>query len=137
MRRAWIGLAVAGGSLSFAGILTLADPPKDPKVKFKAFKPVQDVEHLMAGQGKLYGDIKDAIIDESWADAETMAWLLAELANVNHFQSTDPRYQKIADSMSTGCVALAKAVRKRDKKMSKDALTTVGNRCKACHDTFQ
>lgn len=137
MQKARVRLVVAVGSITFGGILTMADPPRDPKITFKAFKPVQDIEHQMAGQGKLYGDLKDAIIDESWGDAETMAWLLAELANVNHFQSTDSRYQKFADSMSTDCVALAKVVKKRDKKEARDALTSLGNRCKACHDVFK
>ncbi len=34
-------------------------------------------------------------------------------------------------------IPFANAVKKRDKKKSRDAVTAVGNRCKACHDTFQ
>lgn len=137
MRRVWIGMAVAVGAIAVAAILTEADPPMDPNVKFKAFKPVQSLERQMESQGQLFGDLKDSIIDKAWDEAETMAWLLAELGNVNHFQSTDSQYQEFADLMSADCVALAKNLKKHNMTEAKKALTTVSNRCKACHKVFK
>ena len=126
------------GTVGIVGMAALAGPPKkDPKVQFKPFKPIQTVERLMESQGELYNGIKDHIIDKSWDEAETSAWLLAELANVNHFQSTETQYQKFADDMASDCVALAKILKRRDVREARSSVKRVQQRCKACHDVYK
>ncbi len=126
---------VVGGT--YVALAATDDPPMDPSVKFKLFKPAQEVEQMMHGQEKLYGDLKDGIIDKAWDEVQVSAWLLAELANVNHFQSTDPKYQKFADEMSAECIKVAKIAKKRDVRTTRVAVSRLGKRCKACHEVFR
>ncbi len=137
MRTNTLVLSAMSVGIGIIAISAIAGPPKDPKAKFKAFEPVEDVHHMMEAQDMLYNNIKDQIIDKSWDEAETSAWVLAELANVNHFQSSEKRYQDFADAMSKDCVALAKAAKGRDARAARAAMRKVQQDCKACHDVYQ
>lgn len=110
---------------------------QSPPAAAPAFKPVQSLGMLMGGQDKLMGRIKDAILDKAWEDAESSAWLLAEIANVNQYQKDDPDYRALASRMSGECVELAKVLKKRDAKAAKDHVQLIGQTCKSCHEKFE
>jgi hypothetical protein len=98
----------------------------DPPAATVAFKAVQPLEKLMEGQKKLHAEIKDAILDKAWEEAQTSAWLLAEIANVNHYQKPDPEFRALATKMSGECIELANLLAKRDQKAAMDQYTRIG-----------
>jgi hypothetical protein len=98
---------------------------------------VQPLENMMEGQNKLFKEIKDALLDKSWDDASKLAWILAEIANVNQYQKDDPRYRQHAQRMSGQCVMLARALARKDEAAAKDLVSKVGATCGACHDQFK
>lgn len=109
----------------------------DPPAANVAFKPVQPLEKLMEGQKKLHSEIKDAILDKAWDEAQTSAWLLAEIANVNHYQKPDPEFRALATRMSGECVELANLLAKRDQKAAMDQYMRIGQTCGSCHEIYQ
>ncbi len=135
--RQMLGMFVAFGLLGSVGYLSAEDPKAGPALPpAKAFKPVQDVERVMESQDAMVRDIKDAIQDKEWEQGETSAWILAELANVNHYHNPAPKYQELADKMSTQCVDLAKLLKKRKADEAKAQMTALNQTCTACHDQF-
>jgi len=136
--RLLLGMLVSTGLLGSVGYLS-ADDPKAPAPALppaKAFKPVQDVERVMESQDAMVREVKDAIVDKEWESGETAAWILAELANVNHYHHNDPKYKELADKMSTQCVDLAKLLKKRKGDEAKAQMTALNQTCTACHDQF-
>ena len=135
-----LGTLVTIGLLGGVGYLSADDPKTGPAPKpapaAKAFKPVQDVERVMASQDAMVREIKDAIVDKEWESGETAAWILAELANVNHYHNQDAKYQGFADKMSEQCVELAKLLGKRKGDEAKAQMTALNQTCTACHDQF-
>jgi cytochrome c556 len=119
------------------GLAASAQPQGPSKQKVKPFKPVQPIQELMAGQKKLYSEIKDGILDQTWDEATTSAWILAEISNVNHYQRDDSKYQKTADRLSAEAVALARILEKKDQQSALEAAAKIGRTCKACHDEFR
>lgn len=108
-----------------------------PPPAASAFKPVQPLDKLMGGQKKLHAEIKDAILDKAWEEAQTSAWLLAEIANVNHYQKPDAEFRALATRMSGECVELANLLAKRDQKAAMEQYTRIGQTCGACHEKFE
>jgi hypothetical protein len=109
----------------------------DPPAASTAFKPVQPLETLMEGQKKLHAEIKEAIMDKAWEEAQVSAWLLAEIANVNHYQKPDPEFRTLAKRMSDECVELANLLAKRDQKAAMDQFIRIGKTCGSCHEIYQ
>jgi cytochrome c556 len=67
----------------------------------------------------------------------TAAWILSEIANVNHYQRDDAAYQRYADQVSAQCRQLADLANKRDEAAAKAMVNTIGQTCNACHEQFQ
>ncbi len=141
-----VGLLVLGTEL-IAG----DEPPKTPPIPNPTpetppvpnpapagkFVPVTDVHHMMEGQGKLWGEIKDGILDSNWKAAENSAWLLAEVANVNQYQHEAADYKAWAKQMSDQCVELAGTLKKKDAAKSRDLVSKIGNTCSECHNKYK
>jgi hypothetical protein len=129
-------------SFGLAGAVVLslslwAPGESGPSQGDKPFKPVQPIEHMMGGQKKLFGEIKLAIGEKDWDETETCAWILAEIANANHYQRDDATYQRFADQLSAQSVELAGLAKKRDEAKAKEMVNSMGKTCNACHDQFQ
>jgi hypothetical protein len=107
-----------------------------PAAAASTFKPVLKIDVMMNGQKKLFGEIKAAIVDEKMKEGESFAWLLAEIANVNHYQNDSSAYREFADQMSRQCVQLAELMGKGDAKLAKEQFSQIGRTCGACHDQF-
>ena len=136
----WLGIVVAGGLLTLGGRLWADDPkagPVEAPLNAKPFKPVQNVERVMESQDVIFKEIKDAMLEKEWRDAEGAAWMLAEMANVNQYHSKDAKYQDLAAKMSTQCVDLAKLLRKRKGDEAKEQVTQITQTCKTCHDQYK
>ncbi len=106
-------------------------------VTIRPFKPVQPMKALMLGHKKLFGEIRESIIDEKWDDAATSSWILAEMANVNSHQRDIPKYQQFADHLSQQASELAKALEKKDGAKARQFAGEIGKSCKDCHDQYR
>lgn len=135
-RRRVVGLCLAFGIVLTATLMATAEP-KSSGGSPRPYKPVQSTERMMLTQKKVMGDLKAAIGEKSWDEAETCAWILAESANSNHYQRDDASYQKFADRMSAQCVELATTLKKHDEAAAKEQINGIGKTCGACHDQFQ
>lgn len=135
MKQKW--MTVSGSFAVVLGVSLWASAEPKSSGSAKAFKPVMNTEHLMHGQKKLMDDIKSAIGEKDWKAGQTAAWVLAELANVNHYQKDDAAYRGFADKMSKQCVDLAAMLSTKDEKGAKDAVNAIGKTCGACHDQFE
>lgn len=111
---------------------------EDPKpAAARAYKPVQPIHEMMEGQKKLFGEIKDGLLDKQWNKASQSAWILAEVANANSYQHDAADYQAWAAKMAQDCVTLAQNLKKKDEAGAKELITKVGQTCQACHDKYQ
>jgi hypothetical protein len=135
LKRSVFLLVPAFAIVYLAVSLVFANEPKSGAAK--PFKPVQNMDRQMEGQKKVFSQIKDCIAEKSWKDGERYAWILAELANVNHYQRDNAEYQAFADQMSAQCIELAKNLKQRDEKAAKESYNQVGQTCGACHKKFQ
>jgi len=133
--RSGFAFLFALGILLTGSLLATAEPKPSPPSK--PFKPVQPLEQMMEGQKKLFGEIKEAVGAKEWDEAETSAWILAEIANANHYQRDNAAYQGFADRVSAQCVQLASLAQKRDETAAKAMVNTIGQTCNACHEQFQ
>jgi len=93
--------------------------------------------NMMEGQAKLWGEIKDGILDSNWKAAEKSAWLLAEVSNVNQYQHEAADYKGWAKQMSDQCVELAGVLKKKDAAKSRDLVSKIGNTCSECHNKYK
>lgn len=138
-RSTGIVILVATMAIGLSGWIASAQEKDDAKqaATAKPFKPVQPIGVLMDGQKKLFGEIREGIVDEKWDDAATSAWILAEMANVNHYVRDVPQYQQFADQLSDTASTLAKALKKKDGAQAKQMVGEIGKTCKACHDQYK
>lgn len=119
----------------FSGLLIVILPSIRPKIK--PVKPIEPLPEMMAGQRKLYTEIKDGILDKTWEEAATSAWILAEIANANQYQNDDKDYRKFAGRLSKEAATLAKQLKKQDERGAKETVARIGRTCKACHEQFK
>ncbi len=109
----------------------------------RAFKPVASVDALMHGQLVFFKAIGAELEKPASADRnheiEEAAQVLAELANVNRFNSEKGDYIGWATEVRDGAMKLAAEAKKKD--ASNDRLTayvtTIKGKCGACHDAYQ
>lgn len=124
--------------LTTAGLMAFAQSTQsDTGSKIKPFKPIEPLPEMMAGQRKLYTEIKDGILDKTWEEAATSAWILAEIANANQYQNDDKDYRKFAGRLSKEAATLAKQLKKQDERGAKETVARIGRTCKACHEQFK
>lgn len=102
-----------------------------------AFKPVQSIQDMMAGQGKLFTEIREGILDKQWKEAGKAAWILAEIGNVNQYQNDKPDYKGFAKQMSLRCAELAGALQREDEQAARRIVRQVGQACSTCHDKYK
>ena len=109
----------------------------------KTFKPVASVHVLMHGKGLYFKQIRTGLKEptgkkrnESLYEAGEM---LAELANVNQFNSAKDDYRAWAKQLSTVAMEFASEAKKSDADDAKlNALVQkMGGACGACHDAYQ
>ena len=130
-------LLLGGIALTSATLATAGEEGVKTKPAAQAFKPVQPIHEMMEGQGKLFGEIREGILDKEWKAASRSAWLLAEISNVNRYQHDDAEYKGYAKAMSAQAVELAKLLKKEDEAGSKAAARKISQSCSACHEKYK
>jgi DNA repair ATPase RecN len=130
--------ALAGGMVicGAATVMSVAQPGMDGAAAVRPFKPVQELEQQMEGQERLFKDLQASIAGKKWKEGRHYAWILAELANVNHYQNGDSDYTRRADAMKAECVELARAMTKKDEAAAKALFSRVNQTCNGCHEQF-
>ena len=109
-----------------------------------AFKPVASVHALMEGQGNAFNALslllKDPEAPQRLPRLRSSAELLAELANVNTFNSDEADYVRFAEELRGTAMELskeaAKAAKADDTKM-RGLYDKLKITCTNCHDQYQ
>ena len=106
-QRLVLGTLVAIGLLGGVRLLSADDPKPASPPAAKPFKPVQDVERVMKSQDAMVKSIKDDLLEKEWENAETAAWILAELANVREQAELTHLVHRQRIHLATGPTAAA------------------------------
>lgn len=108
------------------------------------FKPVASVDALMHGQKVFFKDINKHMGKANDPDAlheiEEGAQVLAELANVNRFNSDKPDYRNWATQLRDRALELAEEADKKEmasRARMQGLLQAMRDTCQACHDAYQ
>lgn len=108
------------------------------------FKPVAPVESLMHGQMVFFKEINEQIRKPASSERNheigESAEILAELANVNRFNSTKEDYRGWATSLRDAAMDLAKETEKgdaADQANMMKLLQSMKSTCGACHDVYR
>ena len=109
----------------------------------EAFKPVASVHSLMHAQAKFFKAARKAVGDKSMEDRGheigEAAEILAELANVNRYNSEKQDWRDWATQVRDTSLELAREAEKKDADEEKIAglVKRIGETCGACHDKYQ
>jgi flagellin-specific chaperone FliS len=109
----------------------------------ETFKPVASVDSLMHAQVKFFKAAKNAVDDKSMKERgheiEEAAEVLAELANVNRYNSEKQDWRDWATQVRDRSLKLAREAEKKDADEEKISglVKQIGESCGACHDKYQ
>ena len=141
-RNVALSVCLMGGCIWFLGMTSHADSAA-PDSAIAAFKPVSSVESLMHGQNMFFKTIRTELNQPAGKkrnhEIVEAAELLAELANVNRYNSPKQDYRDWAKRLSDQSLELAGEAKKSDasdEKM-KSLAGKMGTTCSACHDVYQ
>jgi len=131
---------LAAGTVVFTMVAQSQDTPK---VDSSGFKPVASVHGIMNGQFVIFNEMMDTVRNpkakERAERMEGLAEALAELANVNQYNSDQPDFQKWAKELRDNSLQIAKEAGndKIDDAKVKQIAETIKSTCGACHDKYQ
>lgn len=140
-RQTLLSTALVGGCIWCAGLVQkVYSEEKAAAAAEPPFKPVSPVEPLMEAQEEQFNAIKkqlSAAGKEDFKAIERYAYVLAELCNVNHYQSEKDDYRKWAFEARDLSVALAKAAKAKEVDKAKDTFKQIYTKCGECHDKYK
>lgn len=142
-RQTLLSTTLVGGCIWCVGMVQKAYSEEKAAVSQQQatpYKPVSPVEPLMEAQEDQFNAIKKQLVaagKEDWKLVQRHAFVLAELCNVNHYQSEKDDYRKWAFEARDLCVELAKAAKAKDAPKAKDLFKQIHTRCGQCHDVYK
>jgi hypothetical protein len=103
------------------------------------YKPVASVHNLMEVQQDHFDELKKELRAEEPDFDKVLAAILvvAELSNVNQYQSKQADFQEWAVDTRDVSLQLARAAREKDASASRDLVRQVHASCVKCHDKYQ
>lgn len=142
LRRVTLSIGLLAGCVWCFLMVSRVDSAQPAAAASRPFKPVASIHGLMNGQQLLFNNIRKAVTNKDWNQRreriEVYAEALAELANVNTYNSKKKDYQGWAGQLRDAALELAQEAEKSDAddvRMNK-LLDTVKNTCGACHDVY-
>ena len=142
LRRVTLSIGLLAGCVWCFLMVSRVDSAQ-PAAASRAYKPVASMHGLMNGQAMLFKNIHEALTHKATPQRRgrigVNAEVLAELANVNTYNSEKEDYQAWAAQLRDTALELAKEAEKSDAddaRMNK-LLNTLKNTCSACHDVYQ
>jgi len=144
VRRLVLTAGLLVGCFSCFMLVTRADSAQSTASAAPPFKPVASVHSLMEGQGAYFKQISEALANPAAKrraeDIFQGAEMLAELANVNTYNSEKEDYRRFAGRLRDTSLELA-AEAKKKKDAGEDKMRSLHQKleatCKACHDVYQ
>jgi hypothetical protein len=131
---------LAAGTIGFT---VVANSQEKPKVDSSGFKPVASVHGIMNGQMVVFNEmmntVRNAKAKERAERMEGLAEALAELANVNQYNSDQADFQKWARELRDQSLQVAQEARNEtiNDEIVKQLAETIKSTCAACHDKYQ
>lgn len=143
IRKAALSVCLMAGCIWCLALVTRADSAQSAPAS-GSFKPVATVESLMHGQNLFFKQIKGELgkpsSEERNEEIKESAEVLAELANVNRFNSKKEDYRAWATELRDTALLLAAEADKNEKADDgrlKNFLVKLKDTCTACHDMYQ
>ena len=143
LRRVTLSIGLLAGCAWCFLMVSRVDSAQPTAAASRPYKPVASVHGLMNGQALLFKSIHKATTDKATPQRreriEVYAEALAELANVNTYNSQKKDYQAWAGQLRDTALDLAKEAEKSDAddaRMTK-LVASMKNTCGACHDAYQ
>jgi len=123
-------------------VVSLGDGPQK-RVDSSSFKPVASVEGVMNGQFVVFTAMMETISNpKAKQRIERIGGLsqaLAELANVNQYNSDQQDFQDWARKLRDTSLEISEEAEKEsmDEAKVRELAQTIKNTCAACHDKYQ
>jgi len=140
-RRTLLTTVLIGGGIWCLGMVQKVHSEEKPAGAAEvAYKPVAPVAPLMEAQEEAFNAIKKQLTATGKEDFKVLqrtAYLLAELCNVNHYQSEKADYKKWAFEARDLAVELAKASKAKEVDKAKDLFKKIHTKCGECHDVYK
>lgn len=108
--------------------------PNGSKAEEPNFKPLGSTKTWMLLMDGSYGDAKFA---ETAQELETLAYALAEGANVTIHLRADARWRQAALETRAAALATVQKAQSKDLDAARASLKTVYHRCEACHNGYR
>jgi len=138
LRRILLSATLLGGCIWCVGVVQQVYS-EEKKIIVPRYQPVAPVHDLMEAQEDHFNAVRKNLREKNpnFRHMAAHAYVVAELSNVNQFQSDKPDYRAWAIEARDGCVQLAEAAKAKDLKKCKMLFRKVGTTCVACHDEYQ
>ncbi len=143
IRKAALSVCLMASCIWCLALVTRADSAQSASTG-GTFKPVAPVESLMHGQNVFFKEIRAELdkpsSEERNEEIKESAEVLAELANVNRFNSKKEDYRAWATELRDTALGLAAEADKNEKADDgrlKNFLVKLKDTCTACHDMYQ
>lgn len=142
-RKMALTVCLFGGCVWCLALATRADSAETTQTE-DVFKPVASVDALMHGQLVFFKTIGKQVRKPASAarnyEIEEAAEILAELANVNQFNSEKEDYRAWATTLRDAAMGLAHEADKgdaADEANMKKLVQTMKSACSDCHDAYR
>lgn len=141
-RRTLLSTVLVAGCIWCVGLVgqVYSEEKAAASASASGYQPVAPVHDLMEVQEDQFNTIKKLLTatgkDPDFKAMSRHAYVLAELCNVNHYQSEKPDYKKWAFQARDLSVSLAKAAKAKDAAQAKDLFKKIHTTCGECHDKY-
>lgn len=139
-QRTFLTTLLVGGCVWCLGMVQSVHSEEKAAVAETPYKPVAPVDPLMEAQEQSFAAIRKqlgATGKEDFKVIERHAYILAEMCNVNHYQSEKADYKKWAFEARDLAVSLAKAAKAKEVDKAKDLAKQIHTKCGECHDVYK
>ncbi len=144
IRRMLLTVMLVGACVWCVGRVQRANSEEKAAGGDAGYKPVAPVEALMHAQEYHFKEIRNGLKeaakegkDPNFKQVQYHANVLAELCNVNHFQTDKEDYQRWAFEARDLSLELAAAAKEKKGDGFEDSIKKIYTVCTECHDKYQ
>ena len=138
-KRTALSMVLVGGCIWCCGLVQRVYSEEQKADAGDCYKPVAPPHDLMEAQDQHFEEIKDLLGQQGarrFRKLSIHANILAELCNVNQYQSEEKDYKNWAIEARDLSLKLAKAGKDKDQDAASELVREIHARCTSCHDKY-